>query len=145
GRSFLASGPDGRLVFVGLRGYAQLLDDAEARHAFRNGALYALLAAPLSVALGLGLAALIARVGRGREALRLLFLTPWLASPLAVGLLWRFFLHGRVGLPDYLLGLVGRSVQLAPLSNPALALPVAALVDVWRSGPLVAFLLVPAI
>jgi len=145
GRSFTSTGPDGRLMFAGLRNYQLLLEDRDARVAFRNGAVYTLLAAPLSVAVGLGLALAIAGARRGRHALRLLFLTPWLASPLAVGLLWRFFLHSRVGLPDYLLGLVGQSVQLSPLSNPALALPVAALVDVWRSSPLAAFLLVPGV
>lgn len=145
GRTAFSAAADGSVAFVGLQNYLWVLADPRARIAFRNGLVYVVLSAPLSLALGLGLAAVIAAARRRGDLLRLLVLVPWLVSPLSVGLVWRFFLHGRVGLPEYLLGIVGRTLALAPLSNPALALPLAAGVDVWRSGPLLAFLLVPAV
>ncbi len=142
-RSFLAVG-SGQATFVGLRNYQLLLADPEGRTAITNGVVYALLSAPVSVAVGLGLAAMIAGARR-REWLRLLCLGSWLPSPIAVGVLWRFFLNSPIGLPNFLLTVAGYPLALGPLSNPVLALPTAAGVDVWRSSPLVAFLLVPGV
>lgn len=143
-RSFTAPDDAGRTVFVGPLNYWQVLADRNARTAIGNGVEYALISAPVSVVSGLGLAAAITSVRR-RETLRLLFLSPWLASPIAVGVLWRFFANNPMGLVNLLLSHLGRPLALGPFSNPMLALPLAAAVDVWRTSPLVAFLLVPGL
>jgi len=143
-RSFSAPGDGGQPVFVGLVNYQRVVAARDARTSVGNGVEYALISAPLSMMAGLALALAIASAHR-REALRLLFLTPWLASPIAVGVLWRFFLNNPIGLANLVLTHLGHPLALGPFSNPGLALPLAAGVDVWRTSPLVAFLLVPGL
>ena len=76
---------------------------------------------------------------------RVVLLLPWLISPIASGLMWRFLLGSETGFPTYLLRTLGLSAVSSSLSQPGLALPAAMLVETWRVAPLVGFLLLPGL
>lgn len=131
------------LGWVGLHNFEAILADRTFGAALRNIALFTLAAVPLQLAIGFGLAYALRRPIRGRTVLRILFLVPWLVSPIASGVMWHFLLGSETGF----IGFAGRTLGLptapSPLSQHGLALLTVVFVETWRVAPLVAFLLLP--
>jgi multiple sugar transport system permease protein len=123
--------------FVGLAHYATLPGNARFLGALGNTAYFTLASVSLEVVLALPLALALHHAGRGRNALRAAVLVPWILPTVVAARLWGFLLQ-----PDF--GLVSRLVPgggSALLSSPVLALHAAILVDVWKTTPFVALLL----
>lgn len=131
--------------WIGLGSYEAILADRTFAAAIRNVAIFALVAVPLQLAIGFGLAYLLRRPFRGRAVVRLLLLLPWLVSPIASGVMWHFLFGGETGFLNFLLGSLGLPGEPSPLSQHGLALPTVVLVETWRVAPLVAFLLLPSL
>lgn len=131
--------------FVGLRNYASVLADGESRLAFRNVALITLVAVPAELMAGLALAYVLRDPFRGRIIIRTLLLVPWLVSPVAVGVMWRFLLSTNVGFLNFILVWIRLPSQPSPLGRSGLTLMVVMLVEMWRKAPLASFLLLPGL
>ena len=131
--------------WVGLRNFAQILADRTFAGAGRNIAIFSVVAVPLQLALGFGLAGLLRRPFRGRAAVRLLLVLPWLVSPVASGVMWHFLLDPSTGPLNFAARSIGLASQPSPLSQHGLALPTVIIVESWRVAPLVAFLLLPSL
>jgi ABC-type sugar transport system permease subunit len=130
--------------FVGLANYLAVLRDREFATAIRNVIVFCLIAVPLELAIGLGIAYALREPFRGRGLLRVLLLLPWLLSPIGAGVMWHFLFDSATGLPGFVLGWLGLAAT-SPAASPALALPTAIAIEVWRLAPLVAFLLIPGL
>lgn len=123
--------------FVGLANYRALAVDARFWGALENTAYFTALAVTLELLLAVPLALALHHVARGREALRAAVLVPWILPTVVAAKLWALLLQ-----PD--LGLLARlwpGGAAAVLARPALALHAAILVDVWKTTPFVALLL----
>jgi len=131
--------------FVGLENYRALFSDNTLGIAFGNALLLTLITVPTEAVGGLVIAGLLRRPFPGRSFVRALLLAPWLVSPLAAGVMWHFLYNTQVGLTGWIAGILGGATPPSPLSNPHLALPSVALVDIWRMTPLAAFLLLPGV
>ena len=131
--------------WVGLRNFEVILADRSFAAALRNIAVFALLAVPLELVIGFGLAYLLRRPFRGRSLVRLLLLLPWLVSPVASGVMWRFLFDGQTGFLNFAVRSVGLASVPSPLSQHGLALLAVVLVESWRVAPLVAFLVLPSL
>jgi multiple sugar transport system permease protein len=131
--------------FVGLENYATVVRDPQFAAAARNIALFTVVAVPLEMVAGFALAYLLLEPVRGRAALRVVLLLPWLVSPIGSGVMWHFLLGSTNGIADYVLGWVGRSDVTSPLGDLRLALPVVVAVEVWRLAPFVTFLVLPGL
>ncbi|GAA2315114.1 sugar ABC transporter permease [Nonomuraea roseoviolacea subsp. roseoviolacea] len=118
-------------VFVGLENYARLAGDGEAWHSLGVTVLYVLLCIPLQTVLALALALMLDRRIKGVRILRSLFVIPWMATPIVMGLVWDWIFDPRDGALNRALDLIGVT---GPdwLSDPAWALPAVALVNVWQ-------------
>ncbi|NUW38360.1 sugar ABC transporter permease [Nonomuraea sp. SMC257] len=118
-------------VFVGLDNYTRLAGDGEAWHSLWVTILYVLLCIPLQTVLALALALMLDRRIKGVRILRSLFVIPWMATPIVMGLVWDWIFDPRDGALNRALDLVGVT---GPdwLSDPAWALPAVALVNVWQ-------------
>ncbi|NUW45408.1 sugar ABC transporter permease [Nonomuraea rhodomycinica] len=118
-------------VFVGLENYARLAGDGEAWHSLWVTVLYVLLCIPLQTVLALALALMLDRRIKGVRILRSLFVIPWMATPIVMGLVWDWIFDPRDGALNRALDLVGVA---GPdwLSDPAWALPAVALVNIWQ-------------
>jgi len=118
----------GPIRFVGLENWRSVLTDAD----FGNSLLVTLgfiaIVVPVQILLGLGAAALLARGLPGTGLFRTLYVIPWICSPLAVAVLWRWILAPTDGAVSTLLG---RRIEW--LSDPTLALPVVSAVTVWTN------------
>jgi multiple sugar transport system permease protein len=88
---------------------------------------------PLSVALSLGVALLLAARGvRGRALFRTVFFVPVVTTLVAVAVVWRLLYHPRVGLLNQVLAALG----LGPvdwLGDPRLAMPALIAMAIWKN------------
>src|SRR6266700_4684523 len=82
------------VAFEGWRNYTDVLHDPQFGEAVRNVAIFTLVAVPLELGLGFGIAYLLRRPFRGRSWLRGLLLLPWLVGPLASGGMWQYLFSG---------------------------------------------------
>lgn len=131
--------------WVGLRNFASILGDRTFAAAIRNIGIFTLVAVPLQLVIGFGLAYLLRRPFRGRTLARVLLLLPWLVSPIASGVMWHFLFGGETGLLDFGLRWLGLPSQPSPLSQHSLALATVVFVETWRVAPLATFLLLPSL
>lgn len=122
--------------FVGLANYRALAGDPRFWNALGNTAWFTAVAVAVELALALPLALLLHRAARGRAALRAAVLLPWVLPTVVAAKLWALVLAPGHGLVARLAGL-----DAAPLASPALALHAAILVDVWKTTPFVAIVL----
>ena len=128
---------------TGLTNYATVLSDHLFTAAVRNVAVLTMVAVPLELAIGFGLAYLLRGPIWGRGLWRVLLLLPWLVSPIASGVMWHFLLGPTRGILNFALGWIGRPELASPTGDIRLALPTTIAVEIWRVAPLVTFLLLP--
>jgi multiple sugar transport system permease protein len=133
------------LHFSGLNNYAAVLGDQIFTTAVRNVALFTMVAVPLELGIGFGLAYLLRGPIRGRRLWQVLLLLPWLVSPIGSGVMWHFLLGSTRGILNFALGWIGRPEISSPIADVRLALPATIAVEIWRVAPLVTFLLVPGL
>ncbi len=131
--------------FTGLANYAFLFRDVFFRGSFRTIALFSVVTVPLELLIGFSVAMLLREPFRGRAAVRITLLLPWLVSPIANGVMWHFLYASDSGILNWFTAWLGLAPLPSPLGLPRLALPAAMLVEVWRTSPLASFLLLPGL
>ncbi len=98
--------------------------------------VFALIAVPLQIAIGLALALLLNGVVRGREVYASLFLIPMMVAPIIVGFSWNLFLNPIYGPLNSFLKSFGFDPP-AWAQSSSWALPTLVLVDTWQWTPFV--------
>jgi multiple sugar transport system permease protein len=97
--------------FVGTANYerlaAEFFTGGRFGQAVWNTCYYALVSVPLSIALGILLAVMLAWDVRGRAIYRTLFFLPSIVPAVAASILWLWLLDPRDGLVNYLLSRIG--------------------------------------
>jgi multiple sugar transport system permease protein len=116
--------------FVGLDNYRRMAGDASVWHSVLVTVYFVLLSIPVQTVLALALALLLNQKLRGVKTLRALYVVPWMATPVVMGVVWRWIFDPQNGALNALLGLFGVD-PLNWLSSSALALPSVAAVGVW--------------
>jgi len=133
------------VAFAGWRNYTDVLHDPQFGEAVRNVAIFTLVAVPLELGLGFGIAYLLRRPFRGRSWWRGLLLLPWLVSPIASGVMWHYLFSGATGILNFVLGWLGQPEVGSPIGDVRLALAATIAIEVWRMAPFVTFLLLPGL
>lgn len=121
--------------FVGLENWSFLLRDARFWAALGHTTYFVLLAVAIELLLGLGFALLLH--GKGRGMFRAAVLVPWAVPTVVSAKLWAWLYDPDHGLITHVLSV--RDVNL--LGTPVLALHAAIVVDVWKTTPFVALIL----
>lgn len=122
--------------FTGLDQYLRLAADERFWNALGNTLYFAAVSVALELGLGLGFALLLERAGRARALVYGAVLVPWAIPSVVSARMWEWMYNPEIGLLSYL---AGRPVNW--LGDPALALHAAIAMDVWKSTPFVALLL----
>jgi sn-glycerol 3-phosphate transport system permease protein len=121
--------------WIGWQNYRDLWNDALFHQVLVNTGLYAMVAGPLAVALGLGAALAVDGHRRLRLAARTLIFHPVLLPTVAIAATWLFLLNPVSGpVATLITRLTGRAEGL--LEDPATALITVALVGVYKNGGL---------
>ena len=148
-RTFLLSFTNQRLSsaravkFVGISNYTDLLQDPTFLHSISNTVIFAVASVFFETILGLIIALTIHSNFKGRGLLRTAMLIPW-AIPTAVSSqMWAWMYHDVFGvINDLLVTRLGiLPTKIAWLASPTLALPAIVAVDVWKTTPFMALLL----
>ena len=130
--------------FVGLGNFTEALNDWRFRGGLVKTFYFTLLAVPIQLVLGLGIALLFNRDFPGKGVVRTIILLPMVATPVAIALIWALMFNPSLGvLNSFLEGLgLPRSLWVA---DARLAIPSLVLVDVWEWTPMVALILLAAL
>jgi len=118
----------GPIRYVGLDNWHSVLTDPNFGNSLLVTLLFIAIVVPTQIVLGLAAAAMLAREMPGTGLFRALYVIPWICSPLAVAVLWRWILAPTDGAISTLLG---RRIEW--LTDPGLALPVVSAVTVWTN------------
>jgi multiple sugar transport system permease protein len=116
--------------FVGLRNYIRLLTSPSFWQVLGQTFYFAVGAVVVEMALGLGLAVVVNRLGFGVGLIRTLLLTPLMVSGIIVSLIWKIMLDPTLGIVNYFFKLVGLPT-LAWLGAQSTAMPSIILIDTW--------------
>ena len=117
---------------VGLKNYTTFPQQVDATVAVKNTLVFALLSVPLTIVLGVLLALLMVRVGRGGGVYRFLMYFPTLVPGVVAGLIWLFLTNPDFGLFNNILRAFGAQPVVWLGENSALR--TLAAVDVWRNA-----------
>ena len=121
------------LRFIGLGNYLSLLQTPLFWKAFGNTCYFALVGAPLSIAVSLVMAMALNVPGIGLKALyRTALFAPYVATLVAAAVIWRYMLDAQYGWLNQFLMVIGlRPVDW--LGNPHLSMPAIILFSVWKN------------
>ncbi len=121
-------------TFVGLENFQDLLQDEFFWNALSNNLKYLIVLPIIIIAIALYLAFLLTHgKARFRKFYRITFFFPQVMSLVAIGVLWRFIYHPRIGILTGLTRLVGIEDTVAWLGNPDTALIAVGAVVVWQA------------
>ncbi len=118
----------GPIDYVGLTNWRSVLGDETFGTSLAATGVFILLVVPLQTVLGLFAAAMLARNLPGSGFLRTLYVLPWICSPLAIAVLWKWILAPSDGAVSTVLG-----YPVEWLTDSVLALPVVSAVTVWSN------------
>ncbi|MBN9019463.1 MAG: sugar ABC transporter permease [Rhizobiales bacterium] len=131
----------GRMTFVGLDNYRELLTDATGQRALINTFAFTFGAVFFEFVLGLGLALLLWRDSRFNRIALAFLLIPVTITPLVVGLIFRALLAVDYGYIGYYLAEWGITDPRGLFAGTSTALPTLIFIDIWEWTPLVALIL----
>lgn len=129
--------------FVGMDNYTSLLQEEAFRNTIWHTVVFTIASVSLETLLGLAIALVIHSNFRGRGAVRTAMLVPWAIPTVVSASMWQWMYNDVFGVINdllvYRLHILDQKV--AWLANPATALPAIIAVDVWKTTPFMALLL----
>ncbi len=134
----------GREKYVGFDNYTQILHDDLFRTALKNTLLFTVSSVALETILGMVVALTIHSQFRGRGFVRTSMLVPWAIPTVVSSLLWQWMFNDRYGVINSILiriGLQDKTDNFSWISSPTTALGAVVAVDVWKTTPFMALLL----
>jgi trehalose/maltose transport system permease protein len=130
-------------VFVGFDNYLRLLRDDVFLAALQHTVVFTVASVAIETVLGIVIALIINSNFQGRGVVRASMLIPWAIPTVVSSQLWKFMYNQDNGVINdllvYRLGIVDSPV--AWIANPQTSLPAIIAVDVWKTTPFMALLL----
>lgn len=140
--NFRSSRPD-RWRYIGIENYKDLLSDDTFLGALWNTIVFTVSSVGLETLLGMIVALTIHSNFRGRGLVRTSMLVPWAIPTVVSSLLWSWMFHDNYGIINNLLVDLGftRFHLFNWVGNPSTALFSVVMVDVWKTTPFMALLI----
>ncbi|MBB1510376.1 sugar ABC transporter permease [Tessaracoccus sp. MC1756] len=127
--------------FIGARNFTEMLTDTDRFWpAVWRTVLFTAVVLIVEVVLGMIIALLLRRPFRGERWVRVAILLPLVATPVAVGMMWRLIFDPNIGVVNTMLGWVGIPPQ-PWLAGESTALWTTMFIDIWQWTPMVALIL----
>ncbi len=126
--------------FVGFENYTEMFQNPDFLTGLSNTVIFTVVSVALEFVIGLAIALAINRAFQGRGLVRAAVLVPWAFPTVISAAMWRLMFQDQVGVVNYVanaLGIISEPI----LSDDKLLLIGAILVDVWKTTPFMALLL----
>jgi len=129
--------------FIGLRNYQDLLTDGAWWHAVYVTVVFTVLTVAFEFILGMIIALVVNSNFKGRGPMRAAMLVPWAIPTVVSATMWKWMYHDIYGVLNDLLVAKAHLLNqnVAWIADPATALFAVAAVDIWKTTPFVALLL----
>src|SRR5919198_6690729 len=128
--------------WIGLRNYKDLIHDTDFRHSIWVTVEFTLITVSIEFVLGMIIALVVNSNFKGRGAMRAVMLVPWAIPTVIAAKMWQWMLNDVYGVVnDAGVRLHLLSHSHAWISEPATALASVSAVDIWKTTPFVALLL----
>jgi trehalose/maltose transport system permease protein len=129
--------------FVGLQNYIALLQDGDFLHSIWVTVQFTVMTVAIEFVLGLGIAMVVNSNFKGRGFMRAAMLVPWAIITVVSAEMWKLMYNDIYGVVNDLLvdKLHIISSNIAWVSDPNTSIPAIAAVDIWKTTPFVALLL----
>jgi trehalose/maltose transport system permease protein len=126
--------------FIGFENYVEMFQDPDFRVSLSNTVIFTVVSVTLEFIIGLCIALAVNRAFRGRGLVRAAILVPWAFPTVISAVMWRLMFQPRIGIFQYVAETIG-IISGPVLSDPRLLLIAAILIDVWKTTPFMALLL----
>jgi ABC-type sugar transport system permease subunit len=126
--------------FVGVENYVEMFQNPDFLEGLSNTVIFTVVSVTLEFIIGLGIALAINRAFRGRGLVRAAILVPWAFPTVISAVMWRLMFQDQVGIINYVANAIGL-ISEPILADRTLLLIGAILVDVWKTTPFMALLL----
>ena len=126
--------------FVGAENYVEMFQNEDFWEGLKNTVIFTVASVVLEFIIGLGIALAINRAFRGRGLVRAAVLVPWAFPTVISAVMWRLMFQDQIGVINEVangIGLISEPI----LSDTTLLLLGAIFVDVWKTTPFMALLL----
>src|SRR5438094_2379119 len=128
--------------WVGLANYKDLWHDTDFRHSVWVTVKFTLITVAFEFGLGLAIALVVNSSFKGRGAMRAIMLVPWAIPTVVAAQMWKWMLDDTFGvINDLGVRIHVLSHSRAWISDPSTALASVCAVDIWKTTPFVALLL----
>jgi len=117
-------------AFVGLDNFRQLFGDPLFLKSLRITFTYVLYNIPIQYLLSLLLVLALNRSLRGIKAFRVVYLVPWVTTPVAVAIVWKWVLNPSTGILNYVIERLG--FDRVDWFSSAMAMKSVLMVNVWQ-------------
>ncbi len=122
--------------FVGLDNYVELFSDSRFPNAVLRTFIFALIALAFEIVLGMVIAIYLDRVFFGKNFVKTAFLLPMVATPVAIGMVWKLIYEPNIGILNTIIrNMNGPKIDW--LGDSGKALYSLVVVDVWQWTPFV--------
>jgi len=122
--------------FVGFFQYIKVFTDPEFINSILISAKFVFFTVLTKLVLGTLIALMLKEKFIGRSITRALIIIPWATPSVVVGLMWKWMLHSKVGVINFILERLGIIQAYIPfLSERKFAMPFVILADVWQNTP----------
>jgi len=131
---FVASGKGAE--WVGLKNYINLITDLRFWNSLKVTFLFSFGALVAEIVIGTSLALFLNREFKGKSIVKLIFLFPIAATPVAVSLIWGMMYNYDLGIINIILESLGLD-PLLWLASPKMVIPALIITDTWQWTPLI--------
>ena len=126
--------------FVGVQNYVDMFQNEDFWAGLKNTVIFTVVSVAFEFVIGLGIALAINRAFRGRGLVRAAVLVPWAFPTVISAVMWRLMFQDQIGVINEVANGIGL-ISTPILSDTTLLLIGAILVDVWKTTPFMALLL----
>lgn len=123
----------GAITFAGMKNFARLLTDDTFQISALNTLYYVAGTVPTTLVCSLGLAILLNKEIKGRNLFRAIFFFPYVASLVAVAVVWNMMFHPSMGPVNNLLTALGVENPPRWSASVTWAMPTVILASIWKN------------
>jgi len=122
--------------FQGLKNYIELFSNTRFPYAVGRTFLFAVICLAIEIVLGVAIAIYLNRNFFGKNLVKTAYLLPMVATPVAIGMVWKLIYEPSIGILNAFLKAVG-GTRIDWLGDSGLAIYSLMVVDIWQWTPFV--------